>query len=488
MPEDPNRSTPLNIGWAQADLTPDQPVLIAGQFHARLSEGVDDPITATAAAFEGESDYVIFVSCDLVTISEALRKAVRRRVADSSRELEPEKVVLNATHTHTGPEVRLPEEGSGHSSRGVGVELDAMPAGKYLDFASERIAGAVLTAWENRCPGSVAFGLGQAVVGRNRRWVNRSGAARMYGDTNTPEFSHIEGYEDHSVNLLAAYGEAGELTGLVVNVPCPSQVSEHRFSLSADYWHETRQELRRRLGEGLPVLAQCSAAGDQSPHLLFESRANQRMLDLAGRREREEIANRIAGAVEDTLTTIEGTAESYASLEHHLERLELPKTALSEEDVAWAEKEAEKLRATYEQQKSELAENPEKRQEKRWYRDITRSYRRMRWFKGVVERYESQDTEPTISTELHVIRMGPVAFATNRFEYYVDFGIHIKARSEALQTFVVQLAGPGTYVPTERSTAAGGYGSIPASNPVGPDGGWQLAWRTVEIIEKMWEE
>jgi len=43
--------------------------------------------------------------------------------------------------------------------------------------------------------------------------------------------------------------------------------------------------------------------------------------------------------------------------------------------------------------------------------------------------------------EVHVIRLGDMAIASNRFELYLDFGIRIKARCPAVQTFVVQLAG-----------------------------------------------
>lgn len=46
----------LKIGWAQVDITPDKPVLIAGQFHARVSEGVLDPITATILVWESGAD------------------------------------------------------------------------------------------------------------------------------------------------------------------------------------------------------------------------------------------------------------------------------------------------------------------------------------------------------------------------------------------------------------------------------------------------
>ena len=43
----------LKIGWAQADITPPVPCLVCGQFYARISEEVMDPVTATALALEG---------------------------------------------------------------------------------------------------------------------------------------------------------------------------------------------------------------------------------------------------------------------------------------------------------------------------------------------------------------------------------------------------------------------------------------------------
>ena len=36
------------LGWASADITPTKPVLIAGQFHARMSEGIRSKVVAVA--------------------------------------------------------------------------------------------------------------------------------------------------------------------------------------------------------------------------------------------------------------------------------------------------------------------------------------------------------------------------------------------------------------------------------------------------------
>jgi len=112
----------------------------------------------------------------------------------------------------------------------------------------------------------------------------------------------------------------------------------------------------------------------------------------------------------------------------------------------------------------------------------------MGWHQRVVDRYERQQAgqlEP-YPMELHAVRLGDVAIATNSFELYTDYGIQIKARSPALQTFVIQLAGEGTYLPTERAARGGGYGAVPQSNSVGPEGGQVLVERTVEAIRALW--
>lgn len=475
----------LRIGWAQTEITPEKPVLICGQFHARVSEGVEDPLTATAWALEAGDARVVFVSCDVISISTPFLDAVRSRVRDANLGLEPNQVILNATHTHTGPELRPSRGGPTGSASADGADLPVMDSREYIAFAADRVVSAVARAWKEREPGRVAFGLGQAVVGRNRRWVDTSGKSTMYGNLATPSFSHIEGFEDHSVNVMATYGRAGKLTGLVVNVPCPSQVSEHQYLLSADYWCETRQELRARFGEHLFVLPQCSTAGDLSPHAIFEKSATKRMLELQGRSARREIAKRIATAVEDVLPAIAPTATGDVTLAHRVEEMDLPLSKLTEEDVRTAEAEAGKLMETYAQERKKLEKDPTLRQKPRWYVDATMAYRRAKWFRGVAARYEQQQAGERWPAEIHIVKLGDVIYATNPFEYYLDFGAYIKANSPATQTFLVQLAGPGTYVPSNRSVAGGGYGSIPASNPVGPEGGRLVADRTLELIREL---
>lgn len=484
-------STELKIGWAEVDITPEElPVCIAGQFHARVSEGVADPVKATALVFDSGQDHAVFVTVDTVSISEPLRDAVRDLLKEEG--LEPRKVVLNATHTHEAPLNRLVSNGSYRpwNEADPNLKLDARPSSEYVDFAARRIASAVAQAWQQRVPGGVAYGLDYAVVGRNRRWFNTEGEATMYrlNETTADSFSHIEGYEDHSLNLLATYNASGMLTGLVVNVPCPSQEDEGLFSISADFWHETRQELRERFGNDLFILPQCSAAGDQTSHLIFEKAPHERMLRLRNRTARQEVAVRIADAVGRILPYIGNEIDYAPQLKHETETLQLPLNNLSQADLEDARKNKEEWENKLAVEKQKLFDDPALQEQPRWYVAFTHAYSRAGWYQGVIDRYDRQKFEPNFPAEVHIVRLGEIVFATNPFEYYLDYGIRIKVQSPAMQTFLVQLAGNGTYIPSQRAADGGGYGAVPASNPVGAEGGEVLARYTVAKIRDFWEE
>src|SRR5690606_2692312 len=127
--------------------------------------------------------------------------------------------------------------------------------------------------------------------------------------------------------------------------------------------------------------------------------------------------------------------------------------------------------AMLEKSLKEVEENPEiKNSNPYWYSSIARSTGMIGRANNVRKHYETQLYEPKYYVEIHTIRLGDIAIATNPFELYLDYGVRMKARSPAIQTFVVQLAGSGTYLPTQRAVEGRGYGAIPASNIVGPKG------------------
>jgi len=489
MAEQDRGAVPLAIGWASRDITPDRPNLLRGQFYVRVSKGVGDPITATALALEapgagGRPSQAIIVSCDLVGLSAEVQEQVRDALRPRLTDFDPQMLLIGATHTHDAPalaEGQYPEQGS-----------EVMTPTEYAAFFVERVAEAAEAAWKARAPGGVSWGFGQAVVGHNRRAVYLDEAAQMYGKTDRDDFSHIEGYEDHGLNVLLTWDAQKALTGMVVNLACPSQATEHLQVVSADFWHETRQALRRQYGESLFVLPQCSPAGDQSPHFMLYDDLEAAMrgrrtypdadLDVYLRGleesvaqrtrkrlpERQEIARRIANGVDDVFEPAAADVRTDLVFEHRVETVELPARLVTDAEYKQAEAEYKTLEADAEMEAS-------------------RRFVHMGRNRRVMERYERQKTHATRPVELHVLRLGDVAIATNPFELFLDFGLRMKARSKALQTFLVQLACDYSgYLPTERAVAGLSYGAEVASNQVGPEGGQVLVDRTVEVINGLW--
>ena len=157
------------------------------------------------------------------------------------------------------------------------------------------------------------------------------------------------------------------------------------------------------------------------------------------------------------------------------------------EAVNTALQEAEDWKNKYEQMLLEIKENPEIKESPRWYKNVTISHTKMMRGHSVQKRYELEKRQPEMPVEVHAVRIGDMVMVTNPFELYLDYGIRIKGRSPAIQTFVIQLAGSGSYIPTSRSVAGGAYGAVPASTLMGPEGGEELVEKTLEMINDLFE-
>lgn len=107
---------------------------------------------------------------------------------------------------------------------------------------------------------------------------------------------------------------------------------------------------------------------------------------------------------------------------------------------------------------------------------------------GTIARYRLQETVDIYPTEVHIARFGDVAFATNAFELFLDYGNQIKARSDAEQTFLIQLAnGAEGYLPTEKAENNGHYSAFIPSGQVGHIGGEQIVRETLQNIRDMFK-
>ena len=281
----------LKIGWSKKDISTDKPVPIPGQFYIRISQGCLDALQVCALVLDSGDDYAIFLQTDLVATRFGIVDEIREKVHARIPELDPTKIIISATHTHCAP---LLTKGENLNSWGTistlphdGVEIT--PPGEYREFFIRQAVDAVCEAYENRTEGSFSYGYGYAVVAHSRRsvytrdmsvveaersgkkdaYVNTNqpnGHAIMYGNTNDEYFSHYEAGADHFANFMFTFDKSEKLTGAIINVPCPSQNSEHESFLSADYWADVRAMLKEKYGD-ICILAQCAAAGDLSPRL-----------------------------------------------------------------------------------------------------------------------------------------------------------------------------------------------------------------------------
>ncbi len=480
------KSEKLLIGWAGRNITPGRPVNLFGQFQKRISKEVKDPVTATVLILGTANDYAIMVSCDTCIINRDIRERCRNEIKRMTPEIDADMIILNATHTHTAPgmiEGVYPPEPE-----------DVMSPSEYAEFFSGRVAEAVGEAWNNRKEGGVSWAYGHAVVGHNRRTVyfdaiaerpgneKRAGriidgSCKMYGATGDPNFSHMEGYVDHSVETLFTWDKNKNLTGMLINLACPAQETESASYISADFWHDIRTTIRGRLGKGLYVLPQCSAAGDQSPHRLLYRKAEERMLELRGTDMRQEIGRRVADSVEEVLPYAEKDIKESISFKSLFRKLQLQKRIITPEELEFVKEEQAELEKW----------NPEDASEQ------SVKFMSMNRCRNVIQKYETQKKQPYSEEELHAVRLGDIAFAANRFELFLDYGLRIKARSPFLQTFIVQLAAGsglkgGTYLPTERAVAGKGYSSNAYDNEVSPEGGQQLVEETLKTLNEMYEE
>lgn len=497
----------IQIGWSERDITPKKKVSLAGQFAERISEYVEKPITVTALAVESAGEQMVLCGVDLVSVGWNVVQAVRERVAQANVGLDPMKIIISAIHTHTAPvyprtsrvqvgpsgfrallESELPKNKKYIESAQITANPEIASNEEVLELILDQITAAVLDAWQNRKAGSFVNAFGRAAVGMCRRAAYSDGSAQMWGDTNAAVFTQLEGGNDSGIELLYLFDENQALTGIVANLACPAQCVQHRLFVSPDFWGEAKMLLRQHFGQEIFLLPLCSAAGDQCPVDLVRwvepesdvndpnlkrnnpprRKADPSMFDLAGMRK---VGKRIANEIIEVYNEGLDEALTDAVFSHKVEDMQLPLRRATLAEAAAARKAVH----DYLQEKEGDVD----------FNDAAK----LQVHLGVLRRMELQEELETLDTEVHLIRLGNIAIATNPFELFLDYGNQIKARSVAEQTFLVQLAnGAEGYLPTEKAEQGGHYSAFIASGKVGHVGGEQLVRQTLKGIRKLFEE
>lgn len=422
----------LYTGWAVANITPDKPVALVGQLTKRISTAVQDSLYATVLAMEtkgidGRKEQAIMISCDLLFIRAQTQKKLQDAIEEKLPDFNPSKLFLNAIHTHTCPGV-IDDEFFGLYD--ISKDNGIMKPSEFESFFIKKVSDAVVKAWKERKPGGMSWGLGHAVLGHNRRTVKTNGSSKMYG-ANEADFSHYEGNEDNEVPVLFFWDRNKKLTGMVINSVATAQVTDGTNFISADFYHETREAIKKKYGKDVKVFFQVSTAGDITPasHEYIYSKAEKIMLQRKGITARQELAQRVLQSVEEVMPYVKKDISFTPVFKHEVAKVDLP------------------------------VKNPPSK-----------------------PFYRVDDVKPA---EFHVLRLGDVAIATNPFELFLDYGLLMKAKSKAVLTLLVELSCQHSgYLPNERAVKGGGYSAD--NYLVGPEGGYKLVEETVNRINNMW--
>ena len=487
-----NRS--INIGWAQISITPARPLILVGQMYQRISKFVHDPIMATALVIENGDDQAIFVSMDMTMIPPYLPGILKNNLS-KFKGIDTEKISLHTTHTHNSSDFYgdFMREGNEHVYGkeilpSIEIPEDLLFGREASEFLSGKLTDLIKHAWESRTPGGISYAHDYAAISFNRRPMFKEvdGKCRsfMYGDCSRQDFRCFEDGTDNSAEMLYTWNKNNDITGLVINVSCPSQVYELHQFISADFWAPTRNAIRESLGN-IYVMPACGAAGDLSPiDLVHISKNNKNALrEWAGQSKEvfrnfdmtllcQSIAERICEAVLRGYKYARNYINYCPEFNHSIVNIDLPLRTVSENEYMEA---------------AECVKNIKKRfssKNRMTMEDVVKAFEPQ----GVVMRWELQQKSKNYAFKSHMLRIGNIAIATNPFELYHEFAQRIKARAKAEQVFIIQLSnGYGGYLPTEIAVNGGSYSSKPTSTICGPEGGDILVEQTLQYLNDIWK-
>ena len=238
------------------------------------STGVVHPLWAKALAIEGAGGRVVIVTTDLIGLPEDVSRQIATR-AQRQFGLQRARLVLNSSHTHTGPVVWA----------GLVTMFDLPPdeERKLRDYAAQLVDDLVAVIGQaigDLSPAEIAYGFGKADFAVNRREPTPRGV-RIGVNPNGPT--------DHEVPVLTVTGPGGKMRAVLFAYACHNTTLTGDFyQLSGDYagFAEAKLEEEHR-GATAMFLQLCG--GDQNPQ-------PRNTLELAERHGRE-----MAAAVDTVL-------------------------------------------------------------------------------------------------------------------------------------------------------------------------------------------
>jgi hypothetical protein len=241
----------LRAGAARIDVTPEQPVVLAGYAsRTNLSVGVHDSLSARALAFEQDGRRLVLVSLDNLGFYNDTAGPLRQAILEKCQ-LEPSELFLCAIHTHSAPLLTL-NAAKGHANNVA-----------YTKALGGKLAEVVRTALDRLALAEIGVGLGSSPVGVNRREVvqGKDGQSRIELGRNPSVLT------DREVQVLkvANLGQDQPAALLFAYATHSTSLGPKNYEVSGDIHGLAAQFLEKYFGGDLVAPEFAGASGNIDP-------------------------------------------------------------------------------------------------------------------------------------------------------------------------------------------------------------------------------
>ncbi len=245
------RGEGLRTGEARIDVTPEQPVVLAGYAsRTNLSEGVHDRLSARVVAFEQDGRRLVLVSLDNLGFYNDTSGPLRQAILEACA-IQPSELFLCAIHTHSAPLLTL-DTARGHPNN---VAYTKALGGKLAQGVREALARLV--------PAELGVGSGSSPVGVNRREV----AQGVDGKTKVVLGRNPSRITDREVEVLKVVNPGGTEPAVLLFAygTHSTSLGPGNYQVSGDIHGLAAQFLEKYFGGDLVAPEFAGASGDIDP-------------------------------------------------------------------------------------------------------------------------------------------------------------------------------------------------------------------------------
>ncbi len=245
---------PWKVGLGRRNITPEQPVFLAGYASRdKPFEGVVHEIHVKALALEDAAGHLgLLVTSDLI----GFRNSVGERVCEQlqqQRGLERRQILLNSSHTHTGPTIFLEQADAGDNM----TAAQAADTIAYSERLIELTVDAALDALDDRQPATLSHGIGVCRFAMNRREWTPQGIKLGFNPG---------GYVDRSVPVLRIDGADGRPRAVLFGAGAHNTtLTGQHFVVSGDYAGYAQTNIEAEL-PGVQAMFMLGCAGSANPY------------------------------------------------------------------------------------------------------------------------------------------------------------------------------------------------------------------------------